>query len=211
MITTREATPADLQSIVEIHKAAFEGFFLTALGPRFLLEMYRAFICEQGAICRVIETDVGLDNVRVAGFVAGALRPELFFRHLLLSRGARFALAAVPGFLRNPLRTLPRLLSAVFYRGEMPPAVEGAALLSSLAVYPSAAGAGLGRTLVEGFCENAAGLGARAVYLSTDRLKNEATNRFYERAGFQLMLTRERRDGRIMNMYVRNLMHGSSS
>ena len=207
----RKATAADLQSIIAIHEAAFGGFFLTLLGRRFLMEMYRAFVVEGDGICRVIELKVAQGKAHIVGFVAGAYRPKLFFRHLLLSRGLRFALAAVPGLIRSPLTVFPRLLSAVFYRGEKPPAVENAALLSSLGVHPKEARLGLGRRLVDSFCDDAIGRGAHAVYLTTDRHENDAVNVFYERAGFQLLTAQRRRNGRIMNVYIRTLVPGSSS
>jgi len=201
----RRARTADLPQIVAIHEAAFSGFFLTLLGAPFLRELYRAFMVEATAICLVGEVERPSGVPELAGFVVGTVTPESFFRKLLLKRGARFALAAVPALLRHPRRVFPRLLGAVRYRGERPIDVPDAALLSSIGVHPQAARRGLGRALVEQFCEQAARLGAQRVYLTTDHEGNEAVNSLYRRAGFDLAGTLVRPDGRIMNTYVRVL------
>jgi ribosomal protein S18 acetylase RimI-like enzyme len=204
--SSREATTSDLQAIVAVHEAAFAGFFLTQLGRGFLRQLYRSFIVEPDGICRVAEAQLTPGGREVIGFVAGSSKPELFFRNLLLRRGLLFALAAVPGLLRHPLKVLPRLLSALSYRGERPPTVQGGALLSSLGVHPNAARCGFGRVLVDAFCEDAARRGARAVYLTTDQQGNEAAKRFYERAGFRVLDMQARSSGRLMNTYVRSVV-----
>ena len=196
--SSRKATTSDLQAIVAVHEAAFAGFFLTQLGRGFLRQLYRSFIVEPDGICRVAEAQLTPGGKEVIGFVAGSSKPEQFFRNLLFRRGLLFALTAVPGLLRHPLKVLPRLLSALSYRGERPPTVQGGALLSSLGVHPNAARSGFGRALVDAFCEDAARLG--------DEQGNEAAKRFYERAGFRVLDMQARGDGRVMNTYVRSVV-----
>jgi hypothetical protein len=48
-------------------------------------------------ICILAEEDD-----RVLGFAEGTPEPDMFFKHLLRKHGLSFALAAVPGLLRNP-------------------------------------------------------------------------------------------------------------
>jgi ribosomal protein S18 acetylase RimI-like enzyme len=204
----RRARPADLPQIVAIHEAAFSGFFLTLLGAPFLRELYRAFMADPTALCLVCEVTGPTGVPELAGFVVGTVTPESFFRKLLLKRGARFALAAVPALLRHPRKVFPRLLGAVRYRGERPINVPDAALLSSIGVHPQAARRGLGGTLVAQFCQHAAQLGAQRVYLTTDHEGNAGANSLYQRAGFDLAGKLVRPDGRIMNTYVRVLTTG---
>jgi ribosomal protein S18 acetylase RimI-like enzyme len=202
-VTVRPATMADLQAIVAVHEAAFVGFFLTVLGRSFLRELYRAFVVDDSAICLVSETETLKGQTQVTGFVAGAVHPERFFRRLLFRRGLYFAVAAAPGLMRHPFKVLPRMLMAMWYRGERPSAIENAAVLSSLGVLPEAGRRGLGKALVEMFCEASARLGIGQVYLTTDHRSNEAANRFYAHVKFQLLTTNKRWDGRVMNTYLR--------
>ena len=202
-LASRQATTADLEVIVRVHEAAFDGYFLTLLGRRFLRELYGAFIAERNGICRVTEVEVAPGQLQVAGFVAGTSKPGLFFRNLLFSRGLHFALAAVPALLRHPMVVFPRLLRSIRYRGGQPSVLKGAALLSSLGVHPASVRLGLGRKLVEDFCADAGELGARVVYLTTDWRENNTAKRFYEHAGFRLLTTQRNQNGRVMNTYLR--------
>jgi len=198
----RKATLLDLRSIVTLHESAFAGFFLTMLGGAFLRELYRGFIVEADGICWIAESELTHDQPEIVGFVAGTLCPKEFFRHLLFRRGFYFALAALPGIAKHPLRVLPRVLSALWYRGDKPSAAPDGALLSSLGVNPRAGRRGIGKILVEAFCENAAACGAPGVYLITDRDDNDAVKAFYEKLGFHVLATAMRR-GRTMNTYLR--------
>jgi ribosomal protein S18 acetylase RimI-like enzyme len=202
--TVRLATLADLSSIVSVHEAAFDGFFLTELGPSFLRQLYRGFIAENGGICCVVETVLPDGSTNLSGFVAGALWPKEFFRHLLYRRGLYFALAAIPALCRRPGRFLPRLFFALKYRGEAPPVAQQGALLSSLGVRPGVTRAGFGSILVDAFCSSAASKGANQVYLTTDSDDNVAVNRFYLKAGFKCVRTQVLR-GRRMNTYLREV------
>lgn len=194
----RPAKAGDVPAVVDVHLRAFEGFFLSLLGPRFLKLMYEGFLGEPTGILLV-----GEERGKVAGFVAGTTQPEGFFRRLRNRRGLEFVRAAMPGLLRRPLRVSRRLLAGFSYRGEAPAQVERAALLSSIAVETK--GSGLAGKLLEAFIARAAAAGCRAVYLTTDRAGNEAVNRFYERNGFALESSIVRDGGRQMNRYVKQL------
>ena len=75
----------------------------------------------------------------------------------------------------------------------------------SIAVSPEFQGRGIGKQLVEAFCQELAARGEPAVCLTTDRDDNEAVNRFYQRLNFQLARSFITPEGRAMNEYVRNL------
>jgi ribosomal protein S18 acetylase RimI-like enzyme len=199
--TLRPARESDLSAVVDIHVRAFPGFFLTSLGRHFLLELYRGFLTRESG--RLLVSEV---QGRVAGFTAGTLSPEQFFRQLLLARWFAFAAAAMGATLLRPRVVVPRLLSALRYRGERPPMLTDAALLSAIAVDPHRGGTGIGTILVDGFCREAAQSGLRFIYLTTDRDDNEATRRFYARQGFHADSEIRRRDGRVMVRYVRELL-----
>ena len=56
----RKAKVEDVDSIVNIHKAAFESFFLTSLGERFLKLYYSTFIKSKKGVVYCAEKN---DNV----------------------------------------------------------------------------------------------------------------------------------------------------
>jgi ribosomal protein S18 acetylase RimI-like enzyme len=196
----RNAKPADLNALVQLHRAAFPGFFLTSLGPWFLWLLYREFSNEEGGICIVAEDVSGL-----LGFVAGTAVPRTFFRAVLWRRGWVFALAAIPGLLRHPRLWFRKCVGALFYRGEHPESMTGAGLLSSLAVAPQSAGKGVGQKLVDAFCDELRRRGVRSLYLTTDEVNNERANGFYRKCGFHLAGTFERPGNRRMNRWAREL------
>jgi hypothetical protein len=98
------------------HLAAFPGFFLSFLGPRFLREFYSAFTVEDNSIAVVAED---LLSGEVLGVAAGMLDPRAFFRRLLLRRWWAFGFWSLPALARNP-KAIRRVLRAVSYRGNSP-------------------------------------------------------------------------------------------
>ncbi|MEI6197671.1 MAG: hypothetical protein WCS42_25435, partial [Verrucomicrobiota bacterium] len=110
-ITTLESKAVD--SVVELHLRAFPDFFLSFLGPRFLREFYFAFLTDPVGMAFVA---CGRDG-QVLGAVVGPLNPRGFFGRLLRRRWWAFCVASMSALLRRP-SCLPRLLRAVFYRGE---------------------------------------------------------------------------------------------
>jgi ribosomal protein S18 acetylase RimI-like enzyme len=198
----RPARESDLEAIVHLHARAFPEFFLTLLGPTFLRELYRAFMTDAKGLS-LVALDANCDAV--VGAVAGTTEPNTFFRGLLRRRALAFACAALPALCRHPLRVARRMLAALFYRGEIPPQLPDAALLSSLAIEPRAQGQGVGARLVEAFCKQVSARGAQYVYLTTDETGNDRGNTFYARCGFSLLAHLRRADGRLMKLYYRSV------
>jgi len=204
LVNSSDVSSKKLDAIVQLHKAAFPGFFLTILGTQFLGLLYRGFLDSDSGICIVAENDNGL-----IGFVAGTTEPDCFFRTLLKKSGVRFVLAAIPGLLHNPVIIVRKSFGALFYRGEKPEAMSKAALLSSLAVMPKAAGKGVGHELVKAFSDELSRRGLKAVYLTTDASDNDSVNRFYEKCGFCLLDTIERSGNRRMNRWTMDLANSA--
>jgi GNAT superfamily N-acetyltransferase len=194
----------EVDAVVALHLAAFPGFFLSLLGRRFLQLLYTGFMVQPSGVCLVAR-----DGSAILGFAAGTTDPKAFFSALLRRQAITFALAAVPGLLRNPAFVARKCIGALTYRGEEPKRLSGAALLSSLAVSPAAQGRGVGRSLARAFAAEARARGADAVYLLTDEKENERTNRFYVQCGFALLDTFARPGRRIMNRWVLPLGGGA--
>lgn len=197
LTTFRAARIGDVNGICALHAEAFPGFFLSSLGPQFLRLLYKGFVREPLGVCIVAE-----DNGNIVGLAAGTSDPGPFFKRLKRHHGAAFAMAAIPGLLRNPGFVARKCLGALLYRGEHPQGLDDAALLSSLAVAPARGAQGLGQRLVASFLTEMRARGRAAVYLTTDQSDNERTNRFYARCGFELKDTFRRPGRRIMNRWV---------
>lgn len=190
---------SEVPELAALHRRAFPDFFLSRLGEPFLRQLYLGYLSDPDAIVSVAR---GADR-RIVGVCLGSAHPAGFFSRLLRRRLLGFASASFLAILRDP-RTLPRLLAALRYRGDVPAGADGA-LLSSLCVDPEAQNGGIGRALDEAWCAQAAKRGARVAFLTTDADGNEAVNRFYRRSGWQLSDQYVTRQGRRMNRFRRDL------
>lgn len=195
-MTVRPLELADVRSAARLHAEAFPGFFLSALGPAFLREFYRGFVTDAAAV-----TVVALDGVgNIVGVVVGSTQPGGFFKRLVRKQFLGFIVASVLAVVRHP-RSLPRLLKAVLYRGDVPVDVSGA-LLSSICVSPNAQNAGVGSVLIHAWTDALRERGLTRAYLTTDRVDNDAANQFYVRAGWVCQAEYTTREGREMNCYT---------
>lgn len=137
-VIVRPATQDEINVIVEIHQMAFPGFFLSALGPRFLRELYRGILFDESGILLVCYA-----QDRPVGFVAGTTQPVGFYSRLLRRKLVNFAAAAMLLLLRRPM-FLPRIVRALRKPAEERRAVLNTALLMSLAVDPAVQRGGIG-------------------------------------------------------------------
>jgi ribosomal protein S18 acetylase RimI-like enzyme len=193
-VIIRDATEDDLPEIVVVHQQAFDGFFLTRLGPAFLNELYKAFAFRNGGVLRVLCSEGG----RILGFAGGTVEPGSFFHGLKKEKALAFLLRALPGFIKNPLLVLKKLWYAVFYKGEEPSTLSKAALLSSIGVLPEMAGQSLGKKLLADFEEVVVAKGVDSLFLTTDKCGNENVVAFYLKSGYEVESEFVQADGRKM-------------
>lgn len=187
-------------ALAYLHMCAFPNFFLTTLGLPFLRRLYAGFMKQSEGICLVSKkADM------IIGFAVGTMEPAGFFRGLLREQALGFAMASIPGLLRNPVYATRKCFGALFYRGETPGGIPDAALLSSLAVSPVTQSKGVGQALVHAFAEEVRRRGGKAIYLTTDESENEKANRFYAKCGFELLDTFKRPGNRVMNRWIMRL------
>lgn len=198
-LTIAPLHPADVDEAVSLHQRAFPEFFLSQLGTGFLRQFYSGFLTDPTAVTTVARDEQG----RIVGTVVGTTHPSGFFGRLLRRRLGGFALASASAALRSP-RVVPRLVKGITYRGEAGERVDGA-LLSSICVAPDAQGAGVGRQIIEAWCDSARERGATRAFLTTDALDNHAVNAFYTRRGWECTATFSTDQGRSMNRYEKEL------
>lgn len=188
---------SDLGSVVAIHKEAFEGFFLTRMGPRFLRAYYQAVLDFEASISLVAHDT---ESDRALGFVVGFRDPQGFYA-LFGQRRKRMLLAILLAVLRDPglVPQILRNMRRVDAQAQQPvDAVE----LSSIAV--GAPGRGVGGALLEAFADKARSEGAHRLILTTDAEGNDPVRWFYETRGFTLHGYEDRGERR-MCRYARSL------
>jgi ribosomal protein S18 acetylase RimI-like enzyme len=178
-------TADDVQPVVRLHRAAFEGYMNTLLGTRYLEAFFRWWITDPRSVALVVEADGG----KILGYVVGGPAG---------GRGALTRTLAVPalvGFVRRPgLLLQRRVLEAIggrvrhFVPGRRNASGStgtGTFSLIGIGVSPPAEGMGVGRVLISQFERQARMLGAQSVRL-TVHSGNAGARRLYEGAGWSL-------------------------
>lgn len=197
----------DIPAVVQIHLSAFSAkFTLSALGPKFLSKYYRQVQTFDGGILLLAKK--GNETI---GFVAGFVDPPRFYKTLSRHKWQFVipALLAVPKHPSLLLRVGALVHRAIFPQKRLEEGSHAPCELSSVAVQPSAACRGCGKTLVLAFAEAAKAKNAFAVSLTTDATNNDAVNRFYQRLGFRLYRSFQASKTRTMNEYVLDLPRGA--
>lgn len=178
----RQALISDMPSVARIHLEAFEGFFLSELGYRFLCVMYRAFLVNPVGIFVVHESKDG----QITGFAVGGLSIGRKDRWLALRFMPHFFWAALPAIFRCPRKIVTRLFSRFFDSGSSFDVPNDAAVLRSIGVLTSERGGGAASGLLGAFEQMALRQGAAHVYLTTDQDHNERAQNFYKRHGYDV-------------------------
>lgn len=178
----RLALISDVPCVARIHLEAFDGFFLSELGYKFLCVMYRAFLLNPASIFVVHESKHG----QVTGFAVGALNCGKKDRWLALRFMPSFLWAALPAFFRCPRITVTRIATRFFETGPSFHVPNRAAMLRSIGVLVSERGGGTAGSLIVAFEKMAVQLGATHSYLTTDQDNNERAQNFYKRHGYEV-------------------------
>lgn len=188
----------DIPSVVDVHLASFQRFFLTFLGRSFLEHLYLEIARDPGGVFFIATSPDGT----ILGFAAGVQHLPDFYRKLTTKRLLTFGLASIRAALRRP-SIIPRLLRA---RSAPRQAGETAcsATLMSIAVVPEAKGLGAGKLLIQAFLKEMAKRGTPKISLTTDRDNNASTLGFYQGLGFSLVREFQTREGRWLCEFVIN-------
>lgn len=137
----RKATINDVDTIVEIHLNAFEGFFLTSLGAEFLRFYYSCFVRSNETVTMIAE-----ENGVIYGFSASSKFCKGFNSRLIKSNLIAFGLLSFKLLLIKPISLL-RLVKNLSKKGENVIDNEDYAELYSIGVCKSAQGKGVGKML----------------------------------------------------------------
>jgi ribosomal protein S18 acetylase RimI-like enzyme len=196
--TLRDMRKEDIDRVVDIHLAAFQNFFLSFLGPRFL-HCYYSCILEFQQIGMV-----ATDSENIVGFAAGIDNGSGIYRKMLLGRGHEFVLAAIPALIRRP-NIWMRLVRALWKKPIQENDCTVSITLTSIAVVLDKQGMGIGQELMDSFKELSKKRGASRIVLDTDADENDRVCRFYEREGFKIRNTYRTPEGRRMHEFTLDL------
>lgn len=179
MMIIRKATINDVDTIVEIHLNAFEGFFLTSLGAEFLRFYYSCFVRSNETVTMIAE-----ENGVIYGFSASSKFCKGFNSRLIKSNLIAFGLLSFKLLLIKPISLL-RLVKNLSKKGENVIDNEDYAELYSIGVCKSAQGKGVGKMLLLKSEQVMKEEGVTRVSLTTDFDNNEQAVGFYHSIGYE--------------------------
>lgn len=177
----KEITNYEIWQVVFLHLKAFDGFFLTSLGEKFLKVYYNA----------VRENDRGIligcfeDGV-LLGFCAATTLSAGFNSYLVKKDFIKFAgigmrlLFSKPKGLIRLFKNFTKANSNISDKGQY-------AELLSIGVDPTAQCKGLGRLLLTALEKELRDQGIKELSLTTDYYNNEKTLKFYKSLNYEVM------------------------
>lgn len=181
MMIIRKATINDVDTIVEIHLNAFEGFFLTSLGAEFLRFYYSCFVRSNETVTMIAE-----ENGVIYGLSASSKFCKGFNSRLIKSNLIAFGLLSFKLLLIKPISLL-RLVKNLSKKGENVIDNEDYAELYSIGVCKSAQGKGVGKMLLLKSEQVMKEEGVTRVSLTTDFDNNEQAVGFYHSMGYETL------------------------
>jgi ribosomal protein S18 acetylase RimI-like enzyme len=180
---TRRPTPANLEEICQIHRAALPDGFLARLGPAVLYEIYAGAASSPSVIWLVRRYGAG-----IAGFLLATVDMRALFRHILLRRGPRLVPHLARAASRDP-RLVGRMLESLRYpwtRGGGHASPSGDAELVAIGVRPEYRSNGYATAMIRGL--NAAFLRRRvSSYTVSVYASNAGANAFCRKLGFEVL------------------------
>lgn len=169
------------KAIVEIHKKAFKGFFLTYLGDDFLKIYYKAVLKSEEAItvCAVDKNKI------IVGFAVGTTLSRGFHKRLILRNCYSFGLAFVKIVLKSP-SSIMRLIKNL-EKNSLTGDDGNYAELLSIGVSDNFQGQGVGQLLIRAFEKRVREKKGKQLILTTDKYENDSTINFYIKSGYSLL------------------------
>lgn len=178
--TVTKATLKDVDGIVRIHQEAFNDFFLTNLGARFLRIYYSSFVESDKGVVYVAEK-----NDVIVGFSAASYKSKGFNSYLIKHNLFKYCVEATRIFFTQP-KALLRLIKNLNKESRDANIMDDGqyAELYSIAVNPSCQGEGVGKFLLS-VTESDIKEHNDRISLTTDYYNNKKTIAFYHSLGYQ--------------------------
>lgn len=201
----RTVDKTEYQVLADIHEKAFNGFFLTTLGNRFLRTYYKASLnsAESVAVCVVN------DKNQVMGFCIGCTLSKGYHKRLIKSNFAVFLLQGIVILFTRP-KALFRLAFNLDKNTNEADDGNYAELLS-IGVLPEAKGTGAGKEMISVFEDTATKRGCKKIALTTDFDNNEHVLEFYKRSGYKIFCGFTTYPNRRMYKLIKNIQTSNTS
>lgn len=181
MIEVKSIPLNEIDKVVTIHQAAFEGFFLTELGHDFLKLYYSSLAASESGILKGCYEDGQL-----LAFSASALHAAGFNKKLIKENFSKFFVFGVK-FLFKDFRILVRLLKNFSKNNNDTHNDNGNyAELLSIGVDTNQQGKGLGKSLLVQLEEDVKAKGIFILSLTTDFFDNDKVVGFYKTMGYEV-------------------------
>lgn len=179
-MVVREVTNKDIDQVVKIHLLAFENFFLSELGERFLCSYYRSFAnSERGIVLGCFEED------KMMGFAATAISSRGFNKSLILSNPGAYILQGIRLLFSKP-KTIIRLYENMSKTDSTKDDGDYAELFS-IGIDPSCQGKGVGSTLLSATEKALTEKKIKRISLTTDTYNNEKALSFYHSMDYDIL------------------------
>ena len=187
-----------LASAVRLHREQLPGGFITSLGDRFLLEVFRNIARSRHGVA-LVAVGTGSGDDAVEGFLFGATSTGGLYRDFILRRGWKAALFAAPRLLHPS--NLRKVWETFRYPAQAADFEAPPAELLDLAVSDPAKGTGLAQRLFDRFVAELERRGHRAFRVTTGASLTRA-HRFYEKQGAVRVGTIEIHHGEATHVYA---------
>lgn len=184
-----------LSEIVDIHTAAFKGFFLTFMGKGFLKLMYKCYCKHESS-----NILVAFEESNPIGFLAYSEDLSGLYKFMLKRHFIGFAWYSMLACIRRP-KYFMRLIRALNKPNEAK-CEDKYVKITSICVNPDHNSKGIGSKLIEAIKTKIGSADYKYILLETDAEKNEAVNQFYLKNGFVLKSQIVTHEGRKMNEYI---------
>lgn len=197
MVIIKKVEKGDVKyitSIAELHRKAFQNFFLTQLGLPFLKTLYKGYINDDKSGIVVAEI-----KGELVGFMAYSTDYSGFYRRILHKYFVQFVFYAFLAVVFHPL-FCKRLFRAL-RKSEDVRKEEVYVELASICVNPNMEKQGIGSMLIQYLKANTDFSVYKYINLETDACGNDAINQFYLKNGFQIARQYITNEGRKMNEY----------
>ena len=195
----RKVTKHEINQVVTIHKKAFNDFFLTQLGDKFLWVYYYSVSKNKNSIL------IGYyDDEKLLGFSCATFLSRGFHKNLVKENLLRFGIIGIkliftkPGSLIRILKNFSKSNKSIKDDGNY-------AELLSIGVYPGIQGSGIGKQLLTELERQLFFNGIKLLSLTTDFYKNDKTIGFYKSLGYEIMYEFIAYPNRKMYRLIKNL------
>lgn len=198
MITVKVLKVEETKNIALLHQMAFNNFFLTSLGTKFLNKFYSSIIkCEKGVALGAYD-----GKNELVGFAIGATEKKGFYKNILKNNFISLSLAASTSLLVKP-KNICRIIKAFLTTETSNNEYLNYATLLSICVNPEKKGQNIGKHLLRAF-ELEIEKYSDGITLTTDRLSNDYVNNFYISNNY-ILTDHFNQGNREMNFYTKKI------